>query len=581
MRLNLIVKRSGAWAVASVVLLAAMPGARPAMGQDERGKYFAKKQYTPNPLPKFAELKAQLPSPVYDENPLWVQMYWKAWELAFRNFHEPAPGSGFVSQFIDAAFNQNVFLWDTCFMVMFTKYADPLVPAVCSLDNFYARQHEDGEICREIDRTTGADYVEWINETGGPIFSRWGWHNRYPHTGEPVKYVGRSVPQPNPKVTLDALNHPILAWAELDSYRLTGDRARLRMVWEPLCRYYSALQTYLRQGNGLYMADWASMDNSPRNIYLVNGGMGVDISSEMVLLARQLAEIGKLTGRNEDAERYAGEADALAGLINAKMWDPVGRFYYDLALHGERAPVKTVAAYWPLLAKLASPEQARALMAELANPKTFGRFHRVPTCSASESGYTDAGGYWRGAVWVPTNTMVIRGLENYGNSELARELALEHLDRVAGVFQRTGTIWENYAPDSLSPGDPARRDFVGWSGLGPIAYLLEYAVGLKADAARNEIEWRLTSLSRAGCERFRFNRRVVTLVAERPAGGKRKVLVESDGPFRLHMVPAVGGGRSFGIRAGRRYLTLDWNDPRANRTPQRLVGRSAAASNSN
>lgn len=580
MTVHLNSRRRLAAAAAGLVLLAGLAGAQSAAQEDARGKYFAKKQYVAKPLPTFAELKGQLPSPLYDENPLWVQTYWKAWELAFRNFHEPAPGSGFVSQFIDAAFNKNIFLWDTCFMVMFTKYADPLVPAVCSLDNFYARQHEDGEICREIDRATGADYVEWVNETGGPIFSRWGWHNKYPHTGEPVKYEGRSVPQPNPKVTLDALNHPILAWAELDSYRLTGDRARLRMVWEPLCRYYAALQTYLRQGNGLYMADWASMDNSPRNIYLVNGGMGVDISSEMVLFARQLAEIGRLTGRNEEAERYAGEADALARLINAGMWDPATRFYYDLSLPGERAPVKTIAAYWPLLAKLASPEQARALIAELNNPKTFGRFHRVPTCSASEARYTGAGGYWRGAVWVPTNTMVVRGLENYGNFELARELALEHLDRVAGVFEKTGTIWENYAPDSLGPGEPARRDFVGWSGLGPVMYLLEYAVGLKADAARNAIQWQLASPSRVGCERFRFNRHVVTLIAEPAAGGKRRVVVESDGSFRLRVVPAQGATRSFAVKKGRRFFTLEWDNLQAQRTPRAGSAWKTAAAGS-
>jgi len=81
---------------------------------DTRGKYFARKAYDRKPLPKFAETRNKLPGPIYDEDPACVDMYWKAWELAFRNFHEPAQSSGYVSQFIDAAFNQNVFLWDTC-----------------------------------------------------------------------------------------------------------------------------------------------------------------------------------------------------------------------------------------------------------------------------------------------------------------------------------------------------------------------------------------------------------------------------------------------------------------------------------
>ena len=76
--------------------------------QAERGHLFDKKSYTPKPLPKFEEMRSQLPSPVLEENPVLVRLYWKAWELAFRNFHEPSPESGFVSQFIDAAFNDNI-----------------------------------------------------------------------------------------------------------------------------------------------------------------------------------------------------------------------------------------------------------------------------------------------------------------------------------------------------------------------------------------------------------------------------------------------------------------------------------------
>ena len=218
----------------------------------------------PRPLPKFADARDKLPSPIYDENPLYVRMYWKAWELAFRNYYEPRPGSGFVSQFIDAAFNQNIFLWDTCFLTMFSNFGHPLVPGIGSLDNFYAKQYQDGEICREIDRTTGRDYVEWSNRERKDLFSRW--------SGFSVNYVGRDVPSPRLRLTLDALNHPILAWAELESIRVTGDRSRLARVYDPLVHYYRAFQKYVRQGNGLYVTDWASMDNSPRNAYLAKGG---------------------------------------------------------------------------------------------------------------------------------------------------------------------------------------------------------------------------------------------------------------------------------------------------------------------
>jgi hypothetical protein len=524
---------------------------------EELGKYFSRKRYVPAPLPQWQSSRGQLPEPIYDSRPDWISMYWKAWELAFRNFHEPAPGSGYVSQFIDAAFNANIFLWDSCFMTMFCNCAGPLVPGIGTLDNFYAKQHEDGEICREIVRNTGLDFSEWVNHEKRPLFSRWGTMERNPPIPYDVRYEGRPAPKQNPKLTLDGLNHPVLAWAELESYRITGDKVRLGIVWEPLVRYYGALQEYLRQGNGLYMTDWASMDNSPRNVFLERGGTGVDISSEMVLFASQLAEIAHILDNTGESRRFALDAQKLTRIVNDKMWDPQRHFYYDLTLEGKRAPVKTIAAFWTLLARVASPIQARALARELENPKTFKRMHRVPTLAADEAGYDPAGGYWRGSVWAPTVTMVIRGLENFGFRALARDIAFEHLNMMAKVFEKTGTIWENYAPDSPSPGKPARPDFAGWSALGPILYLLEYAIGLRADAAHNRLTWNLSPGPRQGCERFRLNGHVTTLVATQGAGGKGglQIEVDSDGDYLLS-VSAADSKRDFPVKAGRQRFEI-------------------------
>ena len=518
------------------ILLLVLLCAQSASSQNRQGRYFSKKSYTARPLPKWEPARDQLPSPIYDEKPVWIQLYWKAWEIAFRNFYEPTPQNGFVSQYIDAAFNQNIFLWDTCFMTMFCNCGHPVVPGIGSLDNFYAKQYDDGEICREINRTTGVDFSEWVNSEGKGLFSRWGWN-----TGErelPVIYRDRAEPSTKPVLTLDALDHPIFAWAELESYRVTGDLARLRMVYDPLVHYYDALNTYLRQGNGLYITDWASMDNSARNPYLKSGGTGIDISCEMVLFARQLSYIAKLIGKTADSKRYATEADATAAIINREMWDGQRKFYFDLTQEGKRAPIKSVAAFWALIARVASQDQALALAAELADPASFGRLNRVPTLAGDQPGFDPNGGYWQGAVWAPTETMVIRGLEKYGYTDLARQIAVEHLTLVGQVYQKTGTIWENYAPDSGQQGIPAGKDFVGWSGIGPILYLLEYGVGLKPDAPANELTWDLRSDMRSGCDRYRFNGHVVSLLADPGPDGpsKPRITVDSDGAFTLRVI---------------------------------------------
>jgi len=496
----------------------------------EQGIYFAKKTYQHKPLPTFDETKKKLPAPIFDEDPDYVKCYWKAWELAFKNFHEPSPISGFVSQFIDAAFNENIFLWDTCFMTMFCNCGHPYVPGICSLDNFYAKQHEDGEICREINRATGRDFHYWVNAEGEPLFSRWGYDWEKELKKENIVYRGRKAAKPSPKLTLDALNHPILAWAELESYRMSGDKARLKLVWQPLVRYYEALRKYLRQGNGLYMTDSASMDNSTRNVWLRNGGTAIDNSSEMVLFARNLSEIAANLGMESEAKMYEESAYKLSRLINRKMWDDDKSFYYDLTLNEKRVPIKTIAGFWPLLAGVADDTKAKALVEELGDPETFGTLHQVPTLAADQDGFNaETGGYWRGSVWAPTTMMVIRGLEKYGFGELARRIALNHLGNVVAVFKETGTIWENYAPQKVAQGAPAKPDFVGWSGIAPILFLIEYAIGIKANAVTNAITWDIHSLRRVGVERFWFGGKTLSLICEEPdSDQKRSIKVTSE-----------------------------------------------------
>ncbi|TWT40957.1 Glucosidase YgjK precursor [Phycisphaerae bacterium RAS1] len=490
-------------------------------------------------MPTFAGLRDQLPAPIYEENPAYVDCYWEAWRVVCAHVRQPTAESGFVSPYVDLDFNQNIFFWDTCLMTMFCNYAPGLTPGVAALDNFYAKQHETGEICREINRDTGRDFEPWTNREAQPLFSRCGWGgwDRRDQGPTPVEYRGRAAPTPPPLCTLDALNHPLAAWAELESFRVTGDAARLHRVWTPLARYYAALQTYLRQGNGLYITDWASMDNSPRNMHVDRGGTAVDTSAQMVLFARGLAEMADVLGKPDDAAKYRAEANALAERINALMWDPARRFYFDLSVDGERGGIKTIAAFWTLLAGAASPWQARALAAELENPATFGTHHRAPSLAADESQFAPGGEYWRGSVWSPMDMMIVRGLERYGFTDLAYEIALNHLENVTAVYLQTGAIWENYAPTRVARGDGALRDLVGFSGLGPINFLLEYGIGLRPDAPNRRLTWTIRSERRVGCDRYRFGDVAVSLVCE-PADpdGQRELRAVSTGDIRLRIL---------------------------------------------
>lgn len=502
----------------------------------ERGMFFEKKEYEDSELPVFEEIKDQLPSPYIEAKPEWSDCYWYTAKVLFRNTHKPTKESKYVSNFVDAAFNNDIFLWDTCFMTLFCNLFHPYIPGIRSLDNFYCKQFDDGEIPREMVRDTGKDFLPWVNAYHKPLYSYF--HNHYGFRGlgqmMNLDYedmykpeLGRTVGK-NPYLTLDNLNHPILAMAEWQSYCHTGDVERLRLVFESLYQYYQAFRYHVRHANGMYVTDWASMDNSPRNKFL---GFGVDPTCEMVLFANNLLDMMEVLEKNGYQVKEAEDRKAFLlqdrketiEVIQKYMWNEKDGFFYDVTFDGTQSGMKTAAAFWSLISGVADENQQEKLAEWLEDPNTFNRPHRVPVLAADEEGYDPMGGYWSGSIWAPTNAMIVLGLEKCGYRTLARDIAMNHLDVLNRVFQDTGTIWENYPPEFISSGNSDHPDMVGWSGLAPILYLVQYGVGLSVPERKNYLEWRLPEefleKGRVGCKRYWFQGKEADLQAEKTEKG--------------------------------------------------------------
>jgi hypothetical protein len=101
-----------------------VPGLTPLVAENR----FISKTPDTAPLPVFGEVKPLLPRPVWDGHADHIRCYWRTWELAFGNLRRPLPGTGFVSNFIDTAFNGCEFTWDSSFILMFGKYAEQNIP---------------------------------------------------------------------------------------------------------------------------------------------------------------------------------------------------------------------------------------------------------------------------------------------------------------------------------------------------------------------------------------------------------------------------------------------------------------------
>jgi hypothetical protein len=131
---------------------------------------------------------------------------------------------------------------------------------------------------------------------------------------------------------------------------------------------------------------------------------------------------------------------------------------------------------------------------------------------------------------------------------------MNHLENLTKVYLETGTYWENYATDSLTRGAQSVKDFVGWTGIAPIMYLIEYAIGLKPDATKNELVWNISSSKRCGMKNLRFNGHTTTLIAV-PSDNGLTVNIVSDGNYNLK-IKYKGIVSSEKIKPGKNVLKI-------------------------
>ena len=161
----------------------------------------------------------------------------------------------------------------------------------------------------------------------------------------------------------------------------------------------------------------------------------------------------------------------------------------------------------------APEERAARLIKTILDPNKFGGMVPLPTVSRDDPEFVDDGGYWRGSVWLPTTYMTVKALEKYGEFDLASEVAYRTIKHMADVYENylPHTIWECYSPTAALPAKNGRnrvvrKDFCGWSALGPISLFIENVLGFhRADAVEKVLEFHpRQSSGKYGVKNFKF-----------------------------------------------------------------------------
>ncbi len=498
--------------------------------------------------------KQFIPVPVCEEHPEYYEFYLKAWELAYAHIKH-IPGMP-QTPYMDEAFcDTQVWIWDSCFMSFFCKYARDIFPGVETLNNFYEVLHNGKSLPQVI-----------------------------PSQNEP-SWTGAKPGVPyNIKVHL-ADNPPLFAWAEYENALMKGDTDYLKeLLYEKqfLQKHYEWIENlheYIKP-EGVLIRTWllaeengyrweggcSGMDNTPRGRTGEHATaerpnnpnmLWLDAICQQALTAHMIAKMYALVHDHVQEKEWKKRYEEKKEIINQLYWDEQDKFYYDIDCNThDFYKVMTIASYWTLTSGVASDEQAQHLAGQLFNEDTFGGIVPFVSLSRNDNDYHPEGRYWRGSVWLPTAYATLKGLRNYGLYEEAHQTSCSLLEHMYRTYQNytPHTIWECYSPEKYEPADAAdgsgeivRPDFCGWSALGPISIYIEFVLGFHTiNAFEKVVEWKKpnTFKGKIGIKNLRFGNVITDIVAD-----ENTCIVLSNEPYTLKM-----NGTVYEIRSGRNEI---------------------------
>ena len=426
----------------------------------------------------------------YDQD--FVDIYNKTWSWVSSLWVNPKTGEQDSDGLFIYPENDNLILnqFETIFSSFFLVYSNRNFDPCNNIDYFYDHQEDSGAI-------------------------RWKYDVK---TDQPV------LDKENP----EGVGLPLFALAEYNLFHKSANKKRIKDVMPILQKYMTWLDETFKQENGLYAVPVcaSSMVNTPRK----DAYYPVDFNACMAVNASYMSALGDILNDKEISFQYRKMYFSIKTKINALMWDEEAGFYYDLDKDEKRLSVKTIACYWTMLAEIPNADKADRLVEHLNDPNSFGTEHPFPTLSADDPHFSEDGNGYCGSVMPAFNFMVIKGLEKYGQYELARECAIRHLYFVLETLMpneknEPGDLYEAYCPNkegkATMEGDPhfARNRYILTVGLSTIALMIENVIGLEISLPRKTVDWVIPNLEIMGIENLSLKRNLITILSNKSSRG--------------------------------------------------------------
>ncbi|WP_083301889.1 alpha,alpha-trehalase TreF [Kozakia baliensis] len=189
----------------------------------------------------------------------------------------------------------------------------------------------------------------------------------------------------------------------------------------------------------------------------------IELNSLMAHLEQTLAHAYAVSGKLKLAGHYGDMAEQRTMDIRRLMWNDDQQAFFDYDWKaGQQTTVLSSATAVPLFLRIATQAQALAV-AETIREKLLKPGGLVVTDRHSGQQWDAPNG------WAPAQWMAIKGLNNYGASDLATEIARRWMARVIGTYEKSGVLLEKYdveAPNISPTGGKGGGEYPMQIGFG-------------------------------------------------------------------------------------------------------------------
>ncbi len=260
------------------------------------------------------------------------------------------------------------------------------------------------------------------------------------------------------------------------------DKEEIVELLSKLNKYYACwTQRYQHEKTGLYLwandiaigvdddpATWGRPPFSSASIFLNS------------LLYEDLKAAAELANKHGDTclnKLFVKKAEDLKSSINEYCWDPKDGLYYSVDVQCKQnlsehrhftslncnlepfwhcLPLKIASwsSFMPLWSGIANEGKAAVMINKhLTDSTKFWTEYGIRSLSADEKMYSpDVSrgnpSNWLGPIWIITNYIAWKGLQNYGYHDIGEKLAENIINLLASDYEKNGLLHEYYNPET-------------------------------------------------------------------------------------------------------------------------------------